>query len=337
MFPNPKVMADSLHAMGFDVMLWVCPYVSPDSPEYRELSSKGYFVKDKNGRDAIVNWWNGHSACYDMTNPAVVTYLKEELENLQQKYNIDGFKFDGADVAYMRGDYKFFKEDAHINDFTEAWAAFALNFPFNELRTSWKLGGTHLIQRLGDKEYSWDAVSSLIPQMTLAGLMGHPYVCPDMIGGGQFTAFLNIDSDQFDQELIVRSAQIHALMPMMQFSVAPWRILDKEHMDAVREAVELHQEFADYILEQALLASTTGEPIVKNLEFAFPGQGFETCSDQFMLGDKYLVAPMVTSGNSREVRLPKGRWKDDLGKRHRGGRTIVIDVPLNRIPYFEKL
>lgn len=52
-----------------------------------------------------------------------------------------------------------------------------------------------------------------------------------MIGGGEFGSFLDIDTDNFDQELIVRSCQIHAFMPMMQFSVAPWRILDREHLD----------------------------------------------------------------------------------------------------------
>ena len=41
---------------------------------------------------------------------------------------------------------------------------------------------------------------------------------------------------------------------------------------------------------------------------------FAECKDQFMLGDKYLVAPMVTQGNSRTVKLPKGKWKDDLKK-----------------------
>ncbi|VAW23213.1 hypothetical protein MNBD_BACTEROID01-1875 [hydrothermal vent metagenome] len=29
-FPNPKGMMDSLHQMGFKVMVWICPFVSPD-------------------------------------------------------------------------------------------------------------------------------------------------------------------------------------------------------------------------------------------------------------------------------------------------------------------
>lgn len=336
-FPNPKAMTDSLHAMGFDVMLWVCPYVSPDSREYRELAKKGFLVKTKNGGVAIIPWWNGYSACYDMTHPGAVAHLKKELVNLQTTYGIDGYKFDGGDVAYMRSDYIYYDQEATANDFSEAWAAFGKEFPFNELRTSWKLGGTELVQRLGDKGYSWRAASSLIPQMTTAGVLGHAYTCPDMIGGGSFAAFLNIDSDKFDQELIVRSAQIHALMPMMQFSVAPWRVLSHENLQIVSDVAHLHQQFADYILAYAKIASTTGEPIVRNMEYSFPNQGFALCQDQFMLGDKYLVAPMVTPGTERKVTLPKGVWKDDLGKKHKGGRTIDIQVPLSRLPYFEKV
>lgn len=69
----------------------------------------------------------------------------------------------------------------------------------------------------------------------------------------------------------------------------------------------------------------------------FPGNGYEEIKDQFMLGERYLVAPMVSSGTKRNVMLPKGRWKDDLGKTHKGGKQIAIDVPLDRLPYFERI
>ena len=46
-FPTPKEMITQLHQMGFKVMVWVCPFVSPDSQEYRFLRDKGYLVKKK--------------------------------------------------------------------------------------------------------------------------------------------------------------------------------------------------------------------------------------------------------------------------------------------------
>ena len=197
------------------------------------------------------------------------------------------------------------------------------------------MGGQALVQRLGDKDYSWNALRLLIPDMIAAGLMGYAYTCPDLIGGGQFASFLNIDQSKMDQELIVRSSQLHALMPMMQFSVAPWRILDKKHLDICLNYARLHQKMGDYILSQARSSAKTGEPIVRHMEYTFPHQGFETCKDQYMLGDKYLVAPMVEKGTVRTVALPKGVWKDDIGKLHKGPKKIEIDVPLERLPYFE--
>ena len=46
-FPDPKAMTDRLHAKGFKVMLWICPFVSPDSAEYRELKKAGFLLKKK--------------------------------------------------------------------------------------------------------------------------------------------------------------------------------------------------------------------------------------------------------------------------------------------------
>lgn len=58
---------------------------------------------------------------------------------------------------------------------------------------------------------------------------------------------------------------------------------------------------------------------------------------EYLLGDKYLVAPMVTPGVKRTVNLPKGKWRDEKGKVFKGPKTIDVDVPLNRLPYYEKI
>ena len=336
-FPNPKAMVDELHRLGFKVMLWICPFVSADSPEFRELDRKGFLIKDHRNKPAILNWWNGYSACYDFTHPDAVDYFVSTLKDVQKKYGIDGFKLDAGDNGiYADKDLISYKPDAIATDHTKAWAQIGLEFPFNEYRACWQMGGKPLIQRLGDKNYSWSAVQSLIPEMIAAGLLGYAFTCPDMIGGGQYKSFLNIKSNEFDQSLIVRSTQIHALMPMMQFSVAPWRILDDENLDIVKCMAHLHEQMGEYIMECVRMSAKSGEPIVRHMEYSFPNEGFEICKDQYMLGDKYMIAPVVTSENKRYVKLPNGRWKDDQGKIHRGGKTITIDVPLYRLPYFEK-
>lgn len=335
-FDNPKAMTDELHRLGFKVMLWVCPFITADTPEFREMERRGYLLKTKEGKKtAIVKWWNGYSACLDVTNPAAANYFKELLKATQDKYGVDGFKFDAGDVGYLLHDYHYYDQLANANVFSQRWAELALDFPYNELRTTWKTGGKSLVQRLGDKSYSWYSNTLLIPGMTTAGLLGFAYTCPDMIGGGEYKSFLNAENQKPDEELIVRSCQIHAMMPMMQFSVAPWRILSKQNMEICAHYARLHEQMGSYILEYAHKASTTNEPIVRSMEYQYPHQGFIDVKDQFMLGDSYLVAPMIDKGYKRTVKLPSGKWKDDEGKIFEGPMTMEIDVPIERLPYYE--
>jgi alpha-glucosidase len=338
-FPDPRAMVDSLHRQGFRIMLWVCPFVSPDSPEFRDLQQKGYLIKRKGSREAaIIPWWNGHSACYDLSNPEAADHFKAQLRNVQEIYGIDGFKFDAGDIShYTDPTLAFADKQATAVDLCAYWAGIGLDFPFNEYRAGWKMGGEALVQRLGDKNYSWDALRLLIPDMLSAGLLGYAYTCPDMIGGGQFGSFLGVDQQKIDQELIVRSCQVHALMPMMQFSVAPWRILDARHLAICRRYARLHVEMGDYIVSLARQAALTGEPVVRHLEYVFPHQGFEHCKDQFMLGDRYLVAPVVSREYRRKVSLPHGTWRDDTGRTFEGPCVIETEVPIERLPYFERL
>ena len=338
-FPTPKEMINQLHQMGFKVMVWVCPFVSPDSQEYRFLRDKGYLVKKK-GSDtpAILDWWNGLSACYDLSNPKAFAYFVNMLKDLKKEYGIDGFKFDAGDPErYLAEDVAVFDQKSYDTEQTYLWGKLGLEFPYNEFRACWKLGGQALVQRLGDKSYSWDGVTRLVPDMIAAGLNGYAFACPDMIGGGEYGSFLNVDPTKFNQKLIVRSCQIHSMMPMMQFSVAPWRILSKENLAICIKYAKWHEQLGDYIIAEAKKSAQTGEPIVRSMEYAFPHQGFANCKDQYMLGDKYLVAPVMTENDIRTVKLPKGTWQDEQGKKYKGGKEYTLKVPLERLPYFVKI
>lgn len=338
-FPNPKAMVDELHELGFKVMLWVAPFVSPDCQEYRSLASKGYLVKDAAdpSQPGILRWWNGISAAYDLSNPAAYAYVKDTLKRMCEKYGIDGFKMDGGDPE--RYTSRTISSDAYDVEQTQAWARLAAEFPFSELRACWKEGAQPLVQRLGDKPYGWEGVKALVPGMIAAGLLGHAYACPDMIGGGEYMSFLNLGDSPLDPGVIVRSCQIHAMMPMMQFSVAPWRVLDAKSADICLTWAKRHAELSPYIIEQAQKSAVSGEPIVRAMAYEFPGEGLDDVMDQYMLGDKYLVAPVTEPGDcvTRTVRLPKGKWREDTGRVFKGGRTITTDVPLERIPVYERI
>ena len=343
-FPNPKEMVSQLHQMGFKVMLWVCPFVSPDQTMlYNSLSKEKAFLLEKTTPDEtwqtakspiMIRWWDGVSAELDFSNPAAVKWFNSQLDRLVKDYQIDGFKFDAADSQFYPKN-ALSKGGVTPNSQSELYAQFGLRFPFNEYRACWKMGGQPLVQRLHDKAHSWKDLQMLIPDMIVEGLVGYTFACPDMIGGGLLSTFE--DESKINQDLVVRSAQTHALMPMMQFSVAPWRILDMEHLEAIKKAVECRQKFMPLILKLAKESAKTGEPILNNLEYVFPNQGFAEIVDQFMLGNDLLVAPMVGPGKERNVVLPIGKWKADDGKVYKGGVSVVIEVSINRLPYFEKI
>lgn len=331
-FPDPKAMCDELHRMGFKVMLWVCPFVSMDQYQiWAEINSFNGFVGKKGAGVYPVEWWNGISAELDYSNPQSVEWFDRQLSHLCDKYGVDGFKFDAGDFGFLPEDSRT-ERNLQPYEYSQAFAAFADKYPYNEYRACWRDGGKAVVQRLHDKSHNWDALRALIPEMLAANLMGYWYSCPDMIGGGSFASFL--PGCVIDQDLIVRSAQTHALMPMMQFSVAPWRILDREHLNAVLESVQIRQKLMPTIMELVNRASKTGEPIVTPLEYRFPHLGYAQIKDEFLLGDEILVAPMLEKGFTRKVILPPGEWKADDGKVYAGGQTVEINVPLERIPYF---
>ena len=345
-FSDPRGMVAKLHAMGFKVLLWMCPFVSMDSPAYRLLelgkspdvrrsAPRGGFVTDPaTGRAAAVNWWNGRSALVDMSHPSGREWLCGRLDWLMSTYGVDAFKFDNGGVCDYFG-VRAQREGLSAAAQNGLYADLALCYRGSELRSAFGMGGKPVVMRLHDKRHAWEDLAKLVPDMLAAGLIGTPFVCPDMIGGGSWESFL--PGASFEPELFIRSAQIHALCPMMQISASPWRVLDAEHREIFQRIVALRQKFAPAFVELAKESAKSGEPIMRNLEYNYPNMGYSDIRDEFMMGTDLLVAPVVTKGNSsREIVLPPGRWLADDGNLFEGARRIVVKTPLDRIPHFAR-
>jgi alpha-glucosidase (family GH31 glycosyl hydrolase) len=333
-FPDPAAMIGQLHAWGFSVMLWLVPFLSPDGDSFRGAVREGWLITGPDGEPVIRRWWNGYSALPDLTDPAALDWLRGELGHLQE-LGVDGFKFDGGDLRDHRVDDLTRGGDGPTGQ-CEAWARFAAEYAFNELRACWKMGGRPLGQRLHDKPCRWGAggLGSLIPESIAQALIGAVFNCPDMIGGGDVVDVLAGES--IDPELFVRFAQCSALFPMMQFSLAPWRVLDADHLAAVAAAVELRQALLPEIMALVRQAADTGEPILRPL--AYHHRGYDAVRDQFLLGEDLLVAPVLERGATmRRVLLPPGRWMAADGAGVTGPSEIEVPVTLVSLPWWRRV
>lgn len=331
-FFDPKAMIDKLHKMGFKVMLWVTPNISPDSGAFRELKELGYLTKNSTGEIAVREWWNGYSCVLDLTNPDANKWFVNKLQACLDKYNADGFKFDAGDYYFYRDDDKTY-ENLTDNEMTSVYNSLGNIFPYHEYRTAWNLRGQSILCRMQDKEHTWgdNGIKDIIPNTIVQGLIGCLYSCPDMVGGGAIES----TAKEYDTELYVRWTEANTYCAMMQFSIAPWRVLSKRECDIVRRLADTHTEIGDVIMELAKNASRTGEPVVRCMEYEFPNEGFETVTDQFMLGSSILVAPVTEKGvNKRTVKLPHGEWYDKDGVKYQGGTITEISAPLGVVPIF---
>lgn len=335
-FPDPVAMIARLHALGFLVMLWVTPHISADGRRFLDLRERGLLIRTADGEVAIRRWWNGYSALLDLSNPEAATWLRCRLDGLQRTTGVDGFKFDAGDFSDYRAD-DLIAIPGQPAEQSARWAAFAEGWPLNELRACYRMGNRPLAQRLRDKNHAWDGdgLAACLPNILAQSVLGHPFSCPDMVGGGEYCNFNGIGA--VDGELFVRHAQLAALLPMQQFSAAPWRVLDRRHAGLCLAAARLHAEHGERILALARHAAATGEPIVRPLAWAWRDPVAAMVTDQFLLGDDLLVAPVITRGaRSRRVLLPPGSWRDEAGRLHAGGGEITVETPLERLPRFAR-
>ena len=331
-FPNPKALVDQLHELGFKVMLWIVPFVNFECAEFNILQKKNALLKDNHGQIAKVEWWNGKSAVLDMTSVEAYTWIKNILNGLQKDYGIDYFKFDAGDAMY----YEVYEDISKANEQSKLWAELAFEYPNSELRACVGGGGVPVLQRLSDKRSDWDneGLGGLIGNVIQAGLCGYSYVCADMIGGGQSADFKKMS--QMENEFFIRSCQMATLFPIMQFSSAVWTKGERIN-NTVKKCCEIRKKYQDYICSLFENANVNFEPIVRPIVYEFPDYSGE-CSDCFMLGDKYLVAPIKTPGQKEyKIKLPEAKWKFIDGSIIQGGVEVKMETDLDTLLIFERL
>jgi sulfoquinovosidase len=161
-----------------------------------------------------------------------------------------------------------------------------------------------------------------------------PFVTHDIAGfsGGPST-----------KELFLRWTELGAFTPIMRTHEGnkkdenwSWE-KDAETTAHFRRFARVHQALKPDFLSLAQEAAETGAPILRHLMLVFPKDAeSRRMSDQFMIGDKLLVAPVVTEGaTARTVYLPPGAWFHVwTGDRYEGGGEVEVAAPIGQPPVF---
>lgn len=92
----------------------------------------------------------------------------------------------------------------------------------------------------------------------------------------------------------------------------------------------LYNAFARYHIE--------GIPPFRPLLMDFP-MDFKTLnlSDQYMMGDNLLVAPLLDDTGKRKVYFPAGGWYNfNTNERYEGGKEYEVAIALDEMPLFVK-
>lgn len=127
------------------------------------------------------------------------------------------------------------------------------------------------MQRLCDKQHSWGdhGLAALVPDALAQGIMGYPFCCADMVGGGEYLNFWE-NADRLDGELFVRHSAVSCLMPAIQFSATPWRVLSEEDNRRIHCQLALRKAYWEDIWQAMEHCRKTGEPVVRYTKYEFP-------------------------------------------------------------------
>lgn len=339
---KPKELVDYIHSKGFKAMLWIVPFVNESVPDFEKLKKHNAFIRNENGEVSIKTWWNGKSALLDFSNDYAVKWMSSVLDRCVNEYGFDGFKFDGGSPGYIEPS-DITTRQLTPNEQSRLWGEFAAKYEYSELRECVGFSIPHFVVRLNDKRRVWlaeeNGLGALVPCMLAAGICGYPFTCADMVGGGGISDFQNGNESKFDYDLVSRFCECSALFPSMQFSYPYWDVHSELKQTFLKYAV-LHDSLKDYLNELMTIAETEYEPIVRYLEYEFPHQGYEMEVNAFMLGSDYLVAPVVTKGQTEKViTLPSNnKWEYcPTGKIYDGGQTVTVEAPVGILPYFKKI
>ena len=336
-WPDPRAMADELHAMGTKLAVSVWPTVNENSENYAYMLENGMLIGTDEGNGRVFDFY-GPQAEIDATNPRTRAFVFSKIKANYLDNGVDVLWFDEAEPEIHPENFA--NLNLHIGKGDEV----GLLYPYYYVKMAYEglapiLGEAPVTLTraayLGSQKYgalvwsgdipsTFESLASQVRTGLNMAMCGIPWWNTDIGGfwGG------DTESDEF-RELIVRWFQYGVFSPVMRLHGARIRHGEKKrdvkeptgdpneiwsfgerNFPILKDLVLLRERLRPYIEKQMLIASRKGWPVMRPMFFSYPGD--EVCytlGEQYMFGGDILFAPIVNRGQTKKrVYLPQGEW-----------------------------
>ena len=372
-WPDPKAMIEELKSMGIQLMVSIWPTVETDSENYEEMLENGYLIRCDRGVDTSFIFLDKNTLPFDATNPEARGYVWAKVKEHYYDAGVRLFWLDEAEPEYNIYDfdnYRYYSgpclqtgniyPSCYSQAFYDGMKAAGQTNIVNLVRCAW--AGSQKYGALvwsGDIPSTFGSMKNQLAAGLNMGIAGIPWWTTDIGGfyGGDPT------NPEF-QELFIRWFQWGAFCPVMRLhgdreprqpqygttggyfcaSGADNEVWSygPEAFEICKKYLRLREEMRDYTRKLMEEAHPKGLPLMRAMFVEFPDD--PVCwelEEQYMYGDKYLVAPILNLGQrARKVYLPSGcdwRLSDGSQQIFSGGQWTEVRAPLDTMPVFERV
>ena len=322
-FQNPKSLIKDIHSRKLKVSATVNTVFNTDQ---HKNAPKVFVIK------------HGQKNSLDLANLKVRNWFMEKVVKFQTKFEIDAIRFCCGDLEFPITEYKLSGKNPGI--LAQNYAKLAASVSKStDIRVGYKTQSLPLVVKIADRDPIWTkdtGLRSIIPMVLSICVTGYPFVTIGPIGGK------SLGSTLINKDLYIRWMQLSVFFPMMEFITYPWEY-DSDTTQISADILDIRYKLWDSILAIAKESVETGAPVIRPMWWLAPKDPVtHHLSSQFMLGDIYLVAPIVWPDVTKhDVYLPKGVWRELFGKgvKHEleVGQWITFKVDIKTVVYFECL
>lgn len=342
-FPDPAGMLRRLHERGIRVCVWINPYIAQASELFDEGRDRGYFIQKQNGDVWQWDKWQAGMAIVDFTNPEAKAWYQSKLEALLEM-GVDCFKtdfgeripvkdvvyYDGSDPKNMHNYYSYLYNEA-VYEIIRQKKGEEDAVVFARSGTS---GGQKFPVHWGGDCYArYESMAESLRGGLSLTMSGYGYWSHD-IGGFEDTSTPDVYKRWVAFGLLSTHSRLHGSGSYR----VPW-LYGEEATEVLRHFVQVKKQLMPYLLEKAKENHETGIPLMRAMVLEFPEDpACQTLDLQYMLGDRYLVAPVFSPTGEVTYYLPSGTWKHYFtGETTEGGRWVTETVDYFTIPLWERL